>query len=829
MNIFGKIISKVVNKVSGIMSQDIKSVPVGEKKISDEMKNIIRQAGAEGIVMLKNNAALPLKENEKVSVFGRVQKDYFYVGYGSGGDVNKPYCVNLIDGLKNNNINVNEKLLTIYENYIKKHPVEDGFWGFWPRCYDEMPLDDATVKEASEFSEKAIVIIGRSAGEDRENILENGSYYLTNTEIQMLDKVTAHFKKVIVLLNCGNIFDMAWLERYGDKISSILYVWQGGMESGNAVADVLTGSICPCGKLSDTIAKRYEDYPSSKDFGNKKFNNYTEDIYVGYRYFETFKKNAVLYPFGYGMSYTDFEIVNVNARTDLYKIYISFDIKNIGNTKGKETAQIYFSAPQGKLGKSAKSLLAFCKTKELEPNEQQYFEVAVNVSNMASYDDVGLTGYKSAYVMEKGDYNIFIGTDVRSCKTIFTYTINKTVKIKQRSEFADCAPKTEFLKLTPKADGSGNIKETYVKVKSSSVNRKECVLGNLPKSYDYTGDKGYTLLDVALGKCGIYDFTAQLSYEELEALCRGDYVMNSHLGTSGNAAVYGGVLKSLRDKGVVPITATDGPSGIRLNTYTALLPIGTLLACTWNVELVEKLYTLVGAQMKEKGSDVLLAPGMNIHRNPLCGRNFEYFSEDPLLTGKMASAVVSGVQSNGVSACPKHFACNNQETNRTHNDSRLTERAMREIYLRGFEICVKEARPQNIMTSYNKINGVWAHYHYGLCTQVLRDEWHYEGCVMTDWWMRRGTDPDFPKLYNNAYRIRAQVDVLMPGAGAGTRGRKYDPSAIKSLKSKDGLTRGELMRSAMNTLRFVMYSRPFCKENNLKFNYQKGTPVFEIN
>lgn len=231
--------------------------------------------------------------------------------------------------------------------------------------------------------------------------------------------------------------------------------------------------------------------------------------------------------------------------------------------------------------------------------------------------------------------------------------------------------------------------------------------------------------------------------------------------------------------------------------------------------------------MVRKGSDVLLAPGMNIHRDPLCGRNFEYFSEDPLLSGTMGAAVVRGVQSQGVSACPKHFACNNQETLRIYNDSRVSERALREIYLKGFEICVKTARPFNIMTSYNKINGVWGHYHYGTCTQILRGEWDYDGCVMTDWWMRGCKDPDFPALRNNAYRVRGQIDVLMPGAGAGSRKAKYDPSLLESLGKPDGITRAEILRSAMNTLRFVLRSQPFCAEHGIDNGYRPGSDWFE--
>ena len=279
--------------------------------------------------------------------------------------------------------------------------------------------------------------------------------------------------------------------------------------------------------------------------------------------------------------------------------------------------------------------------------------------------------------------------------------------------------------------------------------------------------------------------------------------MNHPLGAKGNAGIFGGVTESLRKKGVPPVVTTDGPSGLRLYEICSLIPIGTLLACTFDTALMERLFVKLGEEMVKQGSDVLLAPGMNIHRNPLCGRNFEYFSEDPYLTGKIAASIVRGIQSKDVSACPKHFACNNQEYKRSTNDSVLSQRALREIYLKGFEICVKEAAPKNIMTSYNKINGVWGHYHYDLAATILRSEWGYKGNVMTDWWMRSSASPEFPQLRDQAYRVRAGVDVLMPG-GNRSRRRKPDGTLLKTYGKSDGITLGEMQRCAKNVLRSVM-------------------------
>lgn len=812
MDKFKKTVRKIMNVVIGQVAQDEKKGGIGSKEVDEKLVELARSSAAEGIVMLKNEAVLPLQSDHIVSVFGRVQLDYFAVGYGSGGDVNAPYVINLMDGLgEKPAIKINKKLAKIYEEWCINNKVNHGSWGNWPRYHEEMILDNTLVKQAACDSDIAIVIIGRAAGEDRENKLEQGSFYLTNNEITMLDKVTTEFKKVVVLINSGSIIDMSWMDRYGDKIDGLLYVWQGGMESGRAIADVLVGKTSPCGKLTDTIANHYEDYPSAKYFGNKKFNNYVEDIFVGYRYFETFAPEDVKYPFGYGLSYTEFKLETKTVKQKDGKITVVVTVTNEGNEySGKEVVQIYYGAPQGRLGKPVKALVAYAKTKVLKPGESQELIFIFEVSRMASYDDGGKTGYRSAYVLEAGDYNIYVGNSVRNAEKKGVYHQKDTILVEQLTEAVAIKSKNKFKRIVAKVDKNHHMKMEYEEVPTATTSLKNIVLSELPSEIEQTGDLGYKLIDVKTGKVTMEEFVAQLSLNELEALSRGDYIMDSSLGEPGNAGVFGGILPSLRDKGIVPVTTTDGPSGIRLSTYASLLPNGIMLACTWNDNLIERLYQKMGGEMIEKGSHILLAPGMNIHRDPLCGRNFEYFSEDPLVTGLMASAVVKGIQSQKVAACPKHFACNNQETNRTYNDSRVSERALREIYLKGFEICMKESKPQNLMTAYNKINGVWGHYHYELCTTILRKEWKYKGNVMTDWWMRPSKDPDFPKLKNSAYRIRAQVDVLMPG---GLLSNRPDPSLLKSYRKKNGITLGEMQRSAINVLQFIMVSLPFIQEN----------------
>lgn len=785
-----------------------------------------RRAAAEGIVMLQNdNNVLPLDSSRTVSVFGRVQYNYFYCGYGSGGDVKYPYSTNLLEGMRRNpGITVNETLAKIYESWCKKNVPNDGSWGNWPTCYAEMSLTDEQVSDAADVSDTAVVVIGRSAGEDRESTLTKGSYYLTDLETDMLDKVTAAFDKIVVVLAVGNIIDMGWVDRY-PQIDSILYAWQGGMESGPAVADILSGDESPSGKLAATIAYEYTDYPSSESFGTWDYANYVEDIFVGYRYFETFAQDRVRYGFGYGLSYTDFEINTTNVTENDDEITIDVTVTNTGDYKGKEVVQVYYGAPQGELGKASKSLIAYAKTNLLQPGDSEDIRLSFKIDDMSSYDDAGKTGYKSAWLMEAGDYPIYVGNSVRDSREVYKYTESDLRVTEQLSEAGAVYPAENAFARWTASEVDGQIvldKETDM-TPTRTIDLKEKILSNLPEEYEIDGvDRGYKLVDVYEDNCTMEEFIKQMTVEDLANLTRGAGGMGDSAGISGNASVYGGVTTRLRDTlGIPAMSTTDGPSGIRMTASATLLPIGTTLACTWNDRLIEDLYAGVGAEMVLNGSDCLLAPGMNLQRDPLCGRNFEYFSEDPVLTGQMGSNVVRGVQSQGVSATPKHYACNNQETNRNYNDSRLSERALREIYLKGFEICVKTAKPQNIMTSYNKINSVWGHYNYELDTVILREQWGYKGCVMTDWWMSSDTDPDFG-LQDNAYRVRAQIDVLMPGEGY----RNGDPVAAYEA---DILTLGEIQRSAINVLNFALKSAKFRQDNSLPlYDYEPGEPAFEV-
>ncbi len=789
------------------LSQNTRATPEGEYRITPGMPELLRQAAAEGLVLLENDGVLPLDTHRMVSVFGRCQVDYFYVGYGSGGDVIPPYTTNLIDSLRESGlVRLDETTAKLYRDWCEQdeNRPDEGYWGNWPMHYEEMPLSEDLVSRAAAESDVAIVVIGRAAGEDRESLLEKGSYYLTDDETTMLDLVTAAFDQVVVILDCGNIMDLAWTETYGEKISALIYAWQGGMESGRALVDALTGIVNFSGHLSDSIARHYADYASSRSFGNEIYNNYVEDIYVGYRYFETFAPDQVLYPFGYGLSYTSFtyDLLSFERRTD--RVSVRVRVKNTGRRAGHGVAQLYMGAPQGKLGKPHKALVAFRKTVLLEAGESEELNFEIQDMEMASYDDAGKAGHPSSYILESGLYRFYLGADVRSAEPVASFNQAETIELATHDPVMAIAE--GFGRMVPGELADLHYELNWEAIPVVGVDLKRRILERLPVEIEPEAlRKAISFARVIEDPSLLDTFISQLTDEELEALTRGEGGMNSALGTEGNAGAFGGIIPSLRERGVAPIITTDGPAGIRLRRYCSLLPCGTALASSWNLDLVERIHDLLGEEMVYYGTDVLLGPGMNIHRNPLCGRNFEYFSEDPLLTGKMAAAVVRGIQRSGVAACPKHFALNNQESNRNYNDSRASERAIREIYLKGFEIVVKEAAPELMMTSYNKINGVWAHYNYDLATTVLRGEWGFDGMLVTDWWMRRAVSPEFPKLRDNAYRVRAGVDVFMPG------GRSFDETdyvsdgtLLESLGDSDGITRAELQQTARRVLRHVI-------------------------
>ncbi|MCR5601845.1 MAG: glycoside hydrolase family 3 C-terminal domain-containing protein [Ruminococcus sp.] len=768
------------------------------KRILDWNKYLEKaaQTVSEGIVMLKNEGgALPLDVNETVSVFGRIQLHYYKSGTGSGGMVNVTKVTGILDGLLEAGVKINEELLEIYRKWDEENPYELGEgWGAEPWSQKEMPLDDDVVKKAASVSSKAVVIIGRTAGEEQDARAEEGSYLLTSVELDMLKKVRAHFDKVIVLLNVGGLIDLNDIE--STSPDALLFVWQGGMTGGTGTADVLTGKTSPSGKLPDTIAKNVSDYPSDPYFGNKTRNCYTEDIFVGYRWFESFAKDNVLYPFGFGLSYTTFSIETSSVSgNDI--LTFSVKVTNTGSRKGKEVVQLYVEKPQGALGQPARVLCGFAKTKELLPDEAQDLSIVVKMSDIASYDDSGAAGEPYCWILEEGKYNFCLGSDVRSASPVFTKELPEKIVVQRCSQAL--APVEDFERI--KAVCSGD-KLSYIKEQAplSKVDEAKRLAEGMPAEIPYTGDKGIKLIDVRNGKNTMNEFIAQLSDHDLSCIIRGEG-MGSPRVTAGTASAFGGVSDTLNEFGVPAACCSDGPSGMRLDCGTKAfsLPNGTLIASTFNRELVEELFEFMGTEMVANKVDCLLGPGMNIHRHPLNGRNFEYFSEDPYLTGHMAAAELRGLHKVGVTGTVKHFCANNQEKNRHSLDSAASERALREIYLKGYEIAVREGNADSIMTTYGAVNGLWTAGNYDLNTIVLRNEWGFKGFTMTDWWANVNYRGEEPERSFYVPMARAQNDVYMVCSDSSC----VDESIMTALENGK-LTRAELQRNAANILGFLL-------------------------
>ncbi len=780
---------------------------------------LARRTVAEGCVLLRNDGpVLPFREGAKVAVFGRSQFNYYKSGTGSGGLVNTGHVPSITEGLElSGTVTVDAALKAEYEAWIADHPFDVGQgWANEPWYQEEMPLTDETVSAAAGRNDAAVVILGRTAGEDKDSSAVEGSYLLAQAERDMLKAVCGKFEKVAVVLNTGGTLDMKWVEDY--RPGAVMYVWQGGQEGGLAVADVLTGKQAPGGRLSDTIARDISDYPAANNFGSESRNLYPEDIYVGYRYFETFAPEKVLYPFGFGLTYTTFQLTNQSISINSDGI-VSFGVtvENTGSRPGREVIQVYVEAPQGKLGQPARSLCHFAKTKVLAPGEQQGFCLFFSTNTIASYDDSGVTGHKSAWVLEGGEYTFYIGTDVRSAKKVGSVTLEETV-IEQLEEA--CAPVTPFDRLRPGASEGGVYTKAYEPAPLRTVAPMDRRSEKLVKAAPCAGDKGYKLADVADGKVSMDEFLSQLTDDDLCCIVRGEGMCSPKV-TPGTAGAFGGVTKRLLDFGIPTGCCADGPSGIRMDcgTHAFAMPNGTLMACSFDPELVEELYEYEGLELRKNKVDTLLGPGINIHRHPLNGRNFEYFSEDPLLTGHMAAAQLTAMQKYGVTGTIKHFACNSQEFHRHDVEAVVSERAMREIYLKAFELAVKWGKARSIMTSYNPINGLWSASNYDLLTTILHGQWGYEGMVMTDWWAKSNDEGKEGERTNTAAMVRAQNDLFMVVPDSESNAM-HDNSA-EGLE-KGTVDRSEYLRSAKNICNFLLQSPAMLRMRGIETELDKA-------
>lgn len=776
---------------------------MGQTKTLDwkRYSEIAIRAAEEGVVLLRNEKkVLPLKRGERVAVFGRIQLDYYKSGTGSGGMVNVSGVVGIVDALlESGAVEVNKELLSVYQEWCERNPFDLGNgWGTEPWSQKEMPLPEVLCAKAAEESETALVIIGRTAGEDQDNRDEKGAYRLSDEEETMLALVRKHFKKMVVLLNVGSLFDMSFVTRYAPE--AVAYVWHGGMLGGYGVERVLTGKVSPSGKLPDTIAYTMEDYPSYVNFGSTERNFYAEDIYVGYRYFETFAKERVMYPFGFGLSYTEFVMQTRTAQATKESVVLEVSVTNTGAVSGKEVVQVYCGAPQGVLGKPARVLCAFEKTKELAPGETQKLLLTVSAESLASFDDLGKTGHKSCFVLEAGEYCFYVGADVRSAAMAATVAVPELVVVKKCRQLL--APERSFERMTAVTTEQGIScgKETVPAVTPLDEERSAA---GLPEEIFYTGDIGIRLSDVLEENAEMNAFLGQLSDEELACIVRGEGMCSPKV-TAGTASAFGGVTKELLGYGIPCGCCADGPSGIRMDCGTKAfsMPNGTLLASTFHRSLLTELFTCFGLEAAYQRVDCMLGPGLNLHRHPLNGRNFEYFSEDPYLTGMMAAAELQGFHAAGVTGTVKHFCCNDQEAGRHTTDSVVSERALREIYLKCFELAVKEGKAKTIMTTYGALNGLWTAGNYELNTALLREEWGFQGLVMTDWWANINVRGQKESKTELAAMVRAQNDVYMVCADSKTN----DDNLMEALACGT-LTRGELQRSAANICRFLMQTR----------------------
>ena len=803
-----------------------------ETKISAETTaksiEIAKQIEAEGIVLLENeDNVLPLKD-KKVNVFGANSCLLALAGAAGSGAVRTDNVVGFYDALSNAGIEYNSDLYKIYSEYTSADSngglldyVGTVLEQFISGGQAEMPItniSDTVMNDAVAYSNTAIVVIGRVGTEMKDLAIED--LKLTADEESMLDKVCATFSDVIVVFNLSNVMDMSWLKNY-DSIKAAMIMWLPGEVAADSVGKVISGEINPSGKLVDTIAYNLEDHPSNVNFGNYQYTgvsgipsyfvNYCEGIYVGYRYFETFAPEKVMYPFGYGLSYTDFtwDVKSFNA--DEENITIKVEVTNTGSIAGKEVVQIYFSAPYyiGGTEKSAIELAAYNKTKLLEPGESEVLTLSYKTEDMASYDSIT----EEAWVLDAGKYNIHIARDVRTFEKTYTYNVEETVVYKTDNVTGNTIQNLfEFAEGDLTYMSRADVANTYPKapvnfaateeVLNSDIRPAPTTEGEAPKMGVEYEDGVITLSDVANNEDLWDEFLDQLTLEEqIDLICDCGYETTAidRLGIPGTSDNDGP-------------SSIKGPGGLLYTDSGLAFPVATVIACTWNDELAEEFGEAIGQEGIELGTHVWYAPGCNIHRSPLGGRNNEYFSEDPLLSGKMSAAVTRGAQSKGLIVTVKHFVANDQETNRQSNGlyTWLNEQSLREIYLEPFEISVKEGKANGIMTAYNRLGNQWCGGSKALVTDLLRTEWGFDGYVVTD----ASIDLTGNGYLDPALAVYARNSGILTMIYVVSAPQTKD--ALKSAYKEDPIGMGNAMRLCVYDIcRMKMNSNAFVKSNEI--------------
>ena len=767
----------------------------------EEHRQLCRKVATQTIVLATNNAELPLKSTDQVVLFGDGTTNTIYGGWGSGEVYNKGTNqgmtpVTVLDGVSNRS----DKF--IYVKNDKGYLIGNN-------------LNENDIKKFSEKSNGAertvgILTISRRSGEGSDRPLDssNSGVLLSQAEIETYNKLVQHFDKVVVILNVGSVVELNGMEK--NEKTSILISFLPGMEAGNSIADILVGDAYPSAHLSDTWAKTIKDYPTTATFReDRRYVRYKEGLFVGYRYFEEDEEtqSKVVFPFGHGLSYTKFDLENSCKFDSDKKIFtVTSKVTNTGERVGRQVVQVYAKKPQNEdFIKVKRELVAFGKTKELKPGESEILTLNFDLNYLASYDETGVTGNKACYVLEAGEYSIYVGDSVAATRNdknlVYTHKQSELVVTEKLSnqlvpsdqEVANANKKPDFRSLFP---------SNMLKSVKNNENLDEIILTENNKIKQFLAEESNTyptnefnelnFKSVLDGKHTIEELVDALTNEELAYLSYG----KSGYIRSGTGSIGGSFNAGLTKKYNIPFGETcDGPAGIRQSEKimgSTAWPCSTALASSFDVDLLKKVGEETGKEARRVGCAFWLAPGMNTHRNPLCGRNFEYYSEDPLLSGKLAAAITQGVQSKRVSITLKHFAANNKEENRNGDDvddrvasdSRMAERVAREIYLKGYEIAVKEGKPWSIMSSYNRLNGIKTSTSHDLLTNILRNEWKYDGLVMTDWFTKSEID-------NEAH---AGSCVKMPGGSVDTILKGID---------KGSVTRDDLKRNILylfNTL-----------------------------
>ena len=849
-----------------------------------EVRNaqLSKEAAEEGMVLLENeNQALPLAQGSKAALFGTGSYGTIKGGTGSG-DVYNRYTISVYDALTST-YNISnmawwgEYLKTFEEkkaqaaeekkdnDYVKYTQGRFGGADSFLAIDQALTQSDMDKAKAGGVT-TAFYTVSRVSGEGADRMIGKGDYELSEVEYNNIKLIAKNFDKCVVLLNVGGVVDTKFFSEI-EGVDGLVLMSQAGMEGGNALADILTGKTTPSGKLTDTWAKNYSDYPAATTIGDNDGDNkqedYKEGIYVGYRYFDTFNITPA-YEFGYGKSYTSFDVEPLTVAADENNVSVTVNVTNTGDTySGKEVVEVYFSAPDGSIEKPYQELAGFAKTDNLAPGESQKLTVTYKTTEMSSYDEA-----KAAYVMEDGDYIVRVGDSSRNTKVAGVLTLDKDVVTEQLSNQLTLDKNWKDLSKTGKTpysykDEAAQIKAAArialpsAKIKTennaSKIDEKKVttyLTADAAKDYKAAENEvvetvdavpaNTKLIDVYDGKVSMESFVASLDDTQLANLANGI----SGASTSGDTwgadanSVTGAAGETsqlyFNSLGIPNTVEADGPAGIRVTAettdkdgnavynYCTAFPIGTLLAQTWNTDLVNRVGKAIGEEMVEIGVTLWLAPGMNIHRDPLCGRNFEYYSEDPALTGYVGSAITAGVQSNkGVGVTIKHYITNNQETNRSAVNTSVSERTLREIYLKGFEMVVKSAQPMAIMSSYNKVNGTYACENFDLLTSVPRGEWGFDGMVMTDWGAgnRAGVDT----------MMHAGNDLVMPGRTqdrmiAALQGNPVGTTANPNLDK--ALVRGDIQKCVSRVLTMIMRSSQFGKMNS-KVDVKAHTETYD--